>query len=78
MYKGWSADEIHTPTYWNLTGCSVIAPPPVIAQQYSAAIVGSLRFHSHSKRVAPPKHALSCVSLKLQCGSECTHLKQHS
>jgi hypothetical protein len=46
MFIQRSPDEMQTPIYWNLIGCSMTVPPPVIAQQYSSATVVSKHFHS--------------------------------
>jgi hypothetical protein len=46
--------EIQTPPHCNLIGCSITAPPPVIAEQYFSAISVALRSHSRKEEFGAP------------------------
>jgi hypothetical protein len=50
MYKQRRPGEIQTPTQWNLIARSMTAPPPVIAQQYSSAMLVSMRCRSRMEK----------------------------
>jgi hypothetical protein len=52
MFIRRSPVEMQTPIHWNLIGCNMTAPPPVIAQQYSSAYIVSEHLHSRKEKLS--------------------------
>jgi hypothetical protein len=61
---------VQTPTYCNVIGRSITAPPPVIAQQYSAASFAPPRFQSR-KEIFGAHFLMLSIVCKLACLRSC-------